>query len=387
MSHTMARRWAVCLLSGATLLLAACATTPRAIDASSAQARTSTGEVIAPYRARFGRVRPVIAIVGDNGGTELTDFMVPYGVLSEGNVADVIAVSTGPGPVATFTDLGLPAFRFAAQATLSQFDARYPDGADYVVVPAQNDAPELLKWLASQVKKGSVLVSICNGAMIVAETGLMTGRKATAHWSTETHRLQHHSDIRWVRNARYVSDGNWVSSAGVSAAIPTSLALVEAIAGHARAAQLAQEVGVTNWSPRHDSDAFHPHLGVNLWPLAKVIYTNRWWHRDELLGVSARPGMDEATLALMVDAYSSTGRSRAYLMARSDAPLLTRHGLTVFADRIEGAPDAPSVRLGIQWSMPPAKALDDALSGIMQRYGRATAFGVADVFEYPDFKP
>ena len=386
MRHLVHERLVRYLIAGATLLLAACATTPRAIDAASTSARSVVGMRIAPYQSRFGRVRPVIAIVGDNSGTELSDFMVPYGLLSEANVADVIAVSTGAGPVATFTDLGRSSFRFAAQATLDQFDARYPDGADYVVVPAQNDPPQLLTWLAAQAKKGGVLVSICNGGMIVAETGTMSGRMATAHWSTEAHRLQHHSDVHWVKNARYVSDGDWISSAGVSAAIPTSIALVEAIGGHDRAATFARAVGVNDWSARHNSDAFHPHLGKNLWPLAKVIYTNHWLHAEEPLGVRAVPGMDEASLALTLDAYSSTGRSRAYLFEDSEAPLHTRHGLTVFADRLGALPGASNGRVMPRWSMRPGEALDDALAGIVQRYGRATAFGVALVFEYPDFK-
>ncbi|TCI07472.1 AraC family transcriptional regulator [Dyella soli] len=328
----------------------------------------------------------MIAVVGDNRGTELSDFMVPYGVLSEANVADVIAVSTQPGPMDTFTDLGVPAFRIVAQATLSDFDGRYPNGADYVIVPAQNPSAELLHWLADQTSKGAVLVSICNGAMVVAKTGVMAGHRATAHWSTESQRLAQNSDIHWVKNARYVSDGNWVSSAGVSAAIPTSLALVEAIAGHGRAASLAEEMGSGPWSPQHNSDAFHPRLTTTAWPLAKVAYTNGWFHGTDTLSVHSTPGMDEASLALTVDAYSSTGRSRAYLVSSSEAGLLTRHGLTVLPDRTDRAPVAAGNAVTLSSVTPPAKALDVALAGIMQRYDHATASGVALVFEYPDFK-
>jgi putative intracellular protease/amidase len=377
---------ASCVLSGAVLLLAACAPVRPAIDAASGPMRAGINETIAPYHARFGRTRPVIAVAGDNRGTELSDFMVPYGVLSEANVADVIAVSTQPGPMDTFTDLGLPAFRIVAQATLSDFDGRYPDGADYVVVPAQNPSPELLHWLADQTRKGAVLVSICNGAMVVAKTGVMAGHRATAHWSTESRRLEHNSDIYWVKNARYVSDGNWVSSAGVSAAIPTSLALVEAIAGHERSASLAQAIGSGPWSPQHNSDAFHPRLTTTAWPLAKVAYTNSWFHGTDALSVPATPGMDEASLALTIDAYSSTGRSRAYLVSSSEAGLLTRHGLTVLPDRTDSAPATPGKAVTLSEAMPPARALDVALAGIMQRYDHATASGVALVFEYPDFK-
>lgn len=373
-------------MAGAILLLTACATARPAVDAAARPAQIGVGEKIAPYQARLDRSRPIIAVIGDNRGTELSDFMVPYGILSQADIADVVAVSTQSGPIATFTDLGHPAFRIAGQTTISDFDKTYPDGADYVIVPAQNDTPELLHWLVSQAGKGAVLVSICNGGMIVAETGIMNGRHATAHWSTEAHRIKQMGTVHWVKNARYVSDGNWVSSAGVSAAIPVSIALVEAIAGHARAAALAGRLGVTDWSAKHDSDAFHLHLGVNAVPLAKVIYTNHWLHADDAIGVPAQPEMDEVALALTVDAYSSTGRSRAFLVGPSDAPLRTRHGLEVLPDRVVGASGMPNHTVMLPSAMPSAKTLVSALDGIAQRYGRATAYGVALVFEYPGFK-
>jgi len=363
-------------------LLSGCAATPQAIDGKTGGAQ----EPIAAYHARFGRERPVIAIVGDNKGTELSDFTVPYGVLSEAAIADVETVSALPGPIDTFTDLGKPGFRIVAQATITDFDARHPEGADYVVVPALHDTPELIEWLAAQANKGATLVSICNGGMVVAETGVMGGRRATAHWSTEDHRLEHHADVRWVKNARYVADGNWVSSSGVSAAMPASVALVEAIAGHDRAASLARRLGVDDWSPKHDSDAFQPHLGSTAWPLAKVVYLNHLFHDDDAYGVAISPAIDEIALALVVDAYSSTGRSQAYLVAPTDAPLKTRRGLTILPDRVAGDAAAPRSILAMNEGGEPAKALDGALDGIARQYGRATAYGVALVFEYPGFK-
>ncbi|MBS0583155.1 MAG: DJ-1/PfpI family protein [Proteobacteria bacterium] len=366
-------------------LLTACGSVRPAIDVASLPTQAGASENIATYHARFGRSRPVIAVVGDNHGTELTDFMVPYGVLSESGVAEVVAVSTQSGPMKTFTDLGQPAFRIVAQATLAEFDVHHPDGADYVVVPAQNAAPELLRWLAEQTHKGGVLVSICNGAMVVAETGVMAGRHATAHWSTESHRLQTQGSIHWVKNVRYVSDGNWISSAGVSASIPTSLALVEAIAGHQRAAMLAETIGASPWTARHNSDAFHPHIATTGLPLAKVVYTNRWFHGKEELGILAPPGVDEASLALTVDAFSSTGRSHAYLVPSAEMPLRTRHGLTLLPEHENQDPVGAKQKVVLPVATPAGKALDIALAGIAQRYGRTTASGVAIVLEYPDF--
>ena len=54
-------------------------------------------ERISPYQARADRLRPLIAVVGENSGTELTDFVIPYAVLARSGVADVLSVATRPG--------------------------------------------------------------------------------------------------------------------------------------------------------------------------------------------------------------------------------------------------------------------------------------------------
>ena len=57
------------------------------------------------YQPRFNRSQPVIAVVAENGYTELTDYVVPYGVLRESGVAQVWALATQAGPVRLFPAL------------------------------------------------------------------------------------------------------------------------------------------------------------------------------------------------------------------------------------------------------------------------------------------
>jgi transcriptional regulator GlxA family with amidase domain len=337
---------------------------------------------IEAYRNRLQRERPVIAIVGENSGTELTDFMIPYGVLARSGAAELVTVATRAG-VMTMR----PALHIQPQATTGQFDARFPDGADYVIVPAvvRSDDPVLVGWIAAQGAKGGTVVSICDGALVVANSGLLKGRRATAHWATQGLRAERYPDTHWMKNVRYVADGTVVSSAGISAAIPASLALVEAIAGRDRAAAVAQELGVADWGTQHDSDVFQPRFGANLLAYAATTFTNGWLHSMQSIGVPLAPGADEIALALTADAYSRTGRSRAYAMSASAAPVQTRYGLSVVPDRIADGPDAPDQVLPASALDSSAHALDKALAGIAERYGRTTAFGVALAFEYPDF--
>jgi putative intracellular protease/amidase len=338
---------------------------------------------IAPYRARFDRVRPVVAVIAENAGTELTDFVIPYGVLARSGVAETISVATRPGPVTM-----RPTLRIVPQATIGEFDARFAQGADYVIVPAvvKREDPALLAWITAQAAKGATIVSICDGALVVANTGLMDGRLATAHWATQGMRAKHYPAVRWVKNLRYVSDGPVVSSVGISAAIPVSIALVEAIAGGARAAALAAELGVSDWGTAHDTDAFRPRFGVNLLALARTTFSNGVLHRVRHVGLPIADGVDEIALALLADAYSRTGRSHAVALAETDAPVATRSGLVVLSDRVAGGADPVDRVLPPVVTTRSALVLDEALAGIAQAYGRSTAYGVALNFEYPGFR-
>ena len=189
------------------------------IDASADEERTESTPSLPVYQPRFGRTRPVIAIVGENSGTELSDFAIPYGVLRRAHVAEVFTVSTQPGVLRM-----RPALRVQADATIAEFDARFPEGADYVIVPAvvKFRDPALLAWLKSQGAKGSTLMSICDGAAVVAGTGLMDGHRATAHWASAKNRRKLFPNVNWVADVRYLSDGKIISTAGISAALPAS---------------------------------------------------------------------------------------------------------------------------------------------------------------------
>src|SRR5689334_4735024 len=64
------------------------------------------------------RQRPVIAIVGINDASEITDYLMPYGILHRADVADVVTLATETGPMALF-----PALKVEPQATIADFDA------------------------------------------------------------------------------------------------------------------------------------------------------------------------------------------------------------------------------------------------------------------------
>ncbi|WP_257542490.1 hypothetical protein [Sphingobium sp. CFD-1] len=176
-----------------------------------------------------------------------------------------------------------------------------------------------------------------------------------------------------------MADRKIVSSAGISASIPISIALVEAIAGHDRATALAREIGVADWGSRHDSDAFQ--LQGNEKPRSMADKMEG----GDSIGVPVTAGIDEVALALTAEAYTHTGRGQAVAIASNLEPVRTRHGLLIIPDRIANAAPPLAHTLPAIPDGPSAQALDKALAAIDAEYGRAAAYSAARVMEYPAF--
>jgi putative intracellular protease/amidase len=329
------------------------------------------GEKISTYEPRFGRKRPVIAVVAMNEGTEITDFIVPYGVLARSGSAEVISLSTRPGQVS------IEPFAFHLQSTLENFDDKYPQGADYVVIPAVHggDDTALVKWVAAQAAKGSSIVSICLGATIVAKTGLMDGKRATSYFGNEKQRVIQFPNVKWQKNIRYVADGKIISSAGISASIPISLALVEAIAGKEKAMKLAKELGVSEWSAVHDSEIFQqPDVWANQ---GLVINANK-----ENVGIPVKKGDDEMALALTGETLRFTGRAAPYPILKSNKAVKLANGLILLPIK------TPEIKrmLSPLVSKHSIATLDISLKEIEKIYGRRAAYSAAKRMEYPGLK-
>jgi putative intracellular protease/amidase len=321
------------------------------------------------------RGRPLVAVIGLNDATETTDYLMPTGILRRADIADVVTLSTEPGPVKLY-----PAFAVEADATIETFDARHPEGPDYVIVPAmsRDNDPTVTAWLRKQAKGGAVIIGICAGANVVAAAGLLDDRRATTHWYYIKDLLNHDPPIGYVSDRRIVVDHGVATTTGITASMPMMLTLIEAIAGRDKAEAVASDLGLERWDARHDSGAFRL---TRLF--ATTVLGNQlvFWNHDRF-GIALEPRMDEIALALVADAWSRTYRSRVELLAASPEAVMTRGGVRLLPDRVtamwlrERLPHEEA-------SKRPADALDQALRDIGARYGQGTAHVVAMQLEYP----
>lgn len=101
-------------------------------------------------------------------------------------------------------------------------------------------APAFLEWLKQQCARVRRFGSICTGAMVLAEAGLLDGRRVTTHWKWAGDLAGNYPLVKVDSEPIFIRDGNCYTSAGVTAGIDLTLAMVEEDLGGALALQIAQ---------------------------------------------------------------------------------------------------------------------------------------------------
>lgn len=122
--------------------------------------------------------------------------------------------------------------------------------ADAIIVPSWRDvdepAPErLLKALREAHARGAQIVGLCLGAHVLAEAGLLDGRRATTHWEYATSFAQRYPTVDVDADVLYVEDENVLTSAGTAAGIDACLHLLRQRIGVAEANRVARRLVVS----------------------------------------------------------------------------------------------------------------------------------------------
>lgn len=322
----------------------------------------------APPVSAFGAARPLVVILADADGTETTDLIAPYAILAESGAVEVKVVAASAAPIKLMPGMA----RVSPQMTLAEL-ARRPKGPDVVIVPAMHQVhdPERAAWLQAQVRGGARVMSICDGALVLADAGLLEGRQATVHWFSAEGLAKKHPKVTLRRDLRWVTDGPITTTAGVSASAPASLALLRDLAGDEVMRETARRLGLAEPNQRHAGGDYRLASG----PVGVAAgNAAAFWRRDDVQ-VALAPGIDEFSFAAVLDGWSRTYRSTAW--ATGPATIVSRRGLTIHAD-----PSAPK-RFDRQATLPASAAIEGMIDQVRAAYGAPTARFVALQLEHP----
>ena len=173
-------------------------------------------------------------------GVEVLDFCGPFEVFSvarrpgeNGNEQKLFNVRTIAAARRTVTCTG----GLLVEPHLAIDDGDAETRFDILVVPGGQgtrrerlNAP-LLDWVAAQDRRTELTTSVCTGAFLLAERGILDGKSATTHWASIDWMRGHYPQITMRDDVRYVDEGRVITSAGISAGIDMSLHVVARLHG------------------------------------------------------------------------------------------------------------------------------------------------------------
>lgn len=313
--------------------------------------------------------KPLVVILADARGTVATDLTAPYAILAESGAVEVKVVAATAEPVRLTPGMAW----VRPQMTLAQLARERPEGPDVIIVPAMSveDDPARNAWLRAQAARGVRIVSICNGARVLASSGLLDGRQATTHWYSQGKVRRRYPEVTWRQDARWVTDGRITTTAGISAGEPATLALLRELAGEAVMRETAARLRMPLPSRTHDGTDYRlTAKGMGVTAGNTLAF---WGHEDVALPLE--PGFDELAFGTALDAWSRTYRSKAW--ATGAAATRSRRGLTVLRSA------RPPSRFDRTEALPGPDAAMRTFARIQAAYGPSTARFVALQFEHP----
>ena len=196
--------------------------------------------------------RTIAILVFDQ--VEVLDFAGPYEVFTCATRVQAMLAPDAPPPfrvLAIARDLaqrraraGLAIIPEAAFGDAPAIDVLIVPGG---VVDAELGQPEVIDWIAGTAARSELTASVCNGALLLAQAGLLDHLDATTHWADMAQLRERWPQVRVQSGQRWIDTGKIVTSAGISAGIDMSLHLVERLAGHALALATAQRMEY-DWS-------------------------------------------------------------------------------------------------------------------------------------------
>ena len=191
--------------------------------------------------------RKIGIIVFDNA--EVLDVMGPYevfsvaGRLSEPSEFQVVLISDTEAKNVTLRH-GLRIHTDMSIYEIQEFDLIIVSGG--ITADAEQNK-NLLEFLVKSKARGTTIASICTGAFILAEAGLLGKNRVTTHWEDQEELQNRFPDLTVIPNQRWVESEGIFTSGGISAGIDLSLHLVQVLADLDLALRVAKQMEY-NWN-------------------------------------------------------------------------------------------------------------------------------------------
>ena len=178
---------------------------------------------------------PVAFLLSD--GAVMIDFSGPWEVFQDVNIPGRADAAFRLYTVAASTK---PILSSGGMKIVPDYIFANAPAPKILVIPAQSDpSPATKDWIRKVAKSADVVMSVCTGAFVLADTGLLSGKAATTHHSAYVRLASQFPDIRVKPGARFTETGNIATAGGLSSGIDLALRVVERYFGREAARQTA----------------------------------------------------------------------------------------------------------------------------------------------------
>ena len=195
-------------------------------------------------------------------GFELLDMFGPLEMFTTlpPDQLQVVMIAERPGPVAAGSMSQAPSARVIADYGFDdapQLDLILLPGGIGTIPELNNQA--MLDFLSERAPQAQITASVCSGSALLAKAGLLDGRRATSNKQFFSLATSQSDKVDWIERARWVDDGNIVTSSGVSAGTDMALAIISRLFGQQTADAIADGAEYT-WHRDADEDPFADQL-------------------------------------------------------------------------------------------------------------------------------
>jgi transcriptional regulator GlxA family with amidase domain len=170
-------------------------------------------------------------------GAVIIDFCGPWEIFHS---ADIPGRHGGAFQTYTVAETLEPITASGGMKIIPNYTFQTAPAPKVVVIPAQDPPTQaMLSWVRSVTKATDVTMSVCTGAFLLAETGLLSGKSATTFHDAYARFEERYPDIHLKRGARFVEDGNLATAGGLSSGIDLAIRVIERYFGRKAAERTA----------------------------------------------------------------------------------------------------------------------------------------------------
>ncbi len=191
-------------------------------------------------------------------GFETLDYFGPIEMLGGfGEETKIITVAKDLSPVPSVHGQRIVIDKSITEK--NDYDLLFIPGGDSALKEAKDE--ELMQWIREASANAERVMAVCTGTVLLGMTGVLDGRKATTNKLDFTKTITLAPNVDWIKEARWVEDGKFFTSSGVSAGMDMALAVMADLYGMEMADRLAQTCEY-EWQKDASRDPFAKSAGL-----------------------------------------------------------------------------------------------------------------------------